>query len=278
MTETIVEIAAGALSARLLPERGGRVARLDHLTLGALLRPLDESEAFDPLAWPKAGAYPLIPFHGRIEGARFPWDGRDVRLTPHPAEPGHALHGPAHRRAWTVAEAGEARAVLRLDHGGDADWPFAFAAEQVFELTATGLAVTLTLTDPGEGAMPAGIGWHPYFPKALSISHDARRHWPRRPGTTLPSGEVTAPPAEIADRTTFLSDWTSVTLEVVDANLTLTGDAVLDHLVLHDDAPGHTCVEPVSEPANAVNLPDPAMLAPGETMRGRVVLSIEAGG
>ena len=112
-----------------------------------------------------AGSYPLVPFSNRIGHAAFSWAGCSHALLPNnPAEP-HAIHGVGWQRTWTVLKVDERQANLAYIHRADAAWPFAFAAEQVFELSDQGLALHMTLTNQSEVPMPAGLGWHPYFVK-----------------------------------------------------------------------------------------------------------------
>ena len=59
----------------------------------------------------------------------------------------NSLHGLGWQRAWTVIEAGADTAVLVHDHDGGDGWPWAYRAEQRFELGEDGLSVTLTLTN-----------------------------------------------------------------------------------------------------------------------------------
>ena len=85
------------MEARFLPENGGRMAHLVHDRFGDILVPTAGPE-FDPLNWPKAGGYPLFPFHNKLVGARFTHEGRRYEVLPHPAMVTDAQHGPAHRR------------------------------------------------------------------------------------------------------------------------------------------------------------------------------------
>ncbi len=285
----------------LLPAWGGRVASIDHDRFGALIRPVEVGDGYDPLAWPKTGAFPLIPFHGRIEDARFQWQGVEVRLAEHPGQQGHALHGPAQRRPWEIETLRPDTATLRCAYASDSDWPWDFTARQILTATADGVLLRLEIENTSATPMPAGIGWHPYFPKASRIHHDARTLWPPRAGTLFPSGQTTAlqtatpqtatpqtatpqttarhtmtSRGDVAGRTTFLSDWSLATLDYATHAIDLRGCAALGHLVIHDDPPTHTCLEPASDPANAMNLPNPLTLAPGQMLAGEVSLSVRA--
>ena len=270
-----IEIAAGRFRAVLAPEWGGRMLRLSHAEAGELLYPL-EADGFDPLRWPKGGAYPLFPYHGRIAGAAFPWEGQEVRLEPHPDASPHCLHGPAHKAAWEVTEREADAATLRHRHRPDRDWPWAFEAVQRFRLSDTGLEVRLRILNSDARAMPAGIGWHPYFAKAAELATDARSAWPHD-GAGLPTGERQSP-GNLRGGTLSLSDWSWVDLTLPAARLRIEASAALGQLVIHDP-PAYTCVEPVSHLSNAPNLPvEPpyamARLEPGAALEGEVRVSL----
>src|SRR5690606_21065580 len=69
------------------------------------------------------------------------------------------------QRPWTVLESDDTSAMLSYEHRPDASWPFAFDCSQTFRLTPDGLQMTLALTNQSAQPAPAGLGWHPYFPK-----------------------------------------------------------------------------------------------------------------
>ena len=112
------------------------------------------------------GAYPLLPFIGRLADGRLAWSGEDYALPAHPLAAPHALHGVGWERRWAVAAHAPSALTLALEHPGDEAWPFAFRAEQHFALHAWGLALTLRLTNRHGAPAPAQLGWHPYFPSA----------------------------------------------------------------------------------------------------------------
>ena len=58
-------------------------------------------------------------------------------------------------------------------------WPWPYRATQHFTLTPASLTVALTLTNEGDGPMPAGLGWHPYFPRTprTTITAAVRAVW-----------------------------------------------------------------------------------------------------
>jgi aldose 1-epimerase len=158
---TTLQLTHAALRCDLAPALGGSIAGLW----------LDDIPVLRSTPGPKlrlaraAGSYPLLPFSNRVGHATLPWAGRThALLANNPPEP-HAIHGVGWERPWSLLAVGATQARLAYSHPGDASWPFAFAAEQVFELSGQGLALHMTLTNQSDAPVPAGLGWHPYFVK-----------------------------------------------------------------------------------------------------------------
>ncbi len=158
-------IEQGRARLTLLPQVGGAV---ESFTVGGVdvLRPAAPG-ADDALL---TASFSLVPFCNRIPRGRFVFEGREVALPPNLAGHPHTLHGQGWRSAWTVERAAAGEALLSYEHAPDA-WPWAYRAEQRFQLLDAGFRAELTVINTGEMAMPAGLGFHPYFP--------------RRPGETL---------------------------------------------------------------------------------------------
>ncbi|MEQ1408405.1 aldose 1-epimerase [Neorhizobium sp. Rsf11] len=244
------------------------MTHLVHERFGDILIPTTGPE-FDPLNWPKAGAYPLFPYHNRLVGAAFEHEGRHYEVLPHPALGSDAQHGPAHRRRWHVVSHEPDRIELALNYEADADWPFDFRAVQRFVLADGRLDVELALTNTGNGTMPGGFGWHPYFAAGLgnAVSCVAAEIWPVS-SMGIPSGA--APQTRDANKpfpsegfTVFLSEWGAATATLDGgAEITLTAGPELPHLVAHR-MPAYVCLEPVSHVAGAFGFPPEAKAAAG---------------
>ncbi|MEE4361849.1 MAG: aldose 1-epimerase, partial [Pseudomonadales bacterium] len=156
----MIELTRHRQRLRLAPEQGGVVVSWCHEGR-ELLRPAP-ARLDDPR---DAAGFPLVPFSGRIALGRFRLQGMDVALPPNmPPEP-HAIHGQGWQNAWHLGHRGDDQATLVFDHRAGA-WPWAYRATQHFVLTGTGLELRLSLHNRGATAMPAGLGWHPYFPRA----------------------------------------------------------------------------------------------------------------
>src|SRR4029453_11321398 len=98
---------------------------------------------------------------------------RDCRCPPNRPPGRHAIHGHGFQTAWTVSDSGPAHAVLAHSHVPDA-CPWAYRAAQRVPLTPTRLELELTLANESDTAMPAGLGWHPYFPRTPRTTLTAR--------------------------------------------------------------------------------------------------------
>lgn len=110
----------------------------------------------------------MAPFAGRIDDARYRFDGRDYDLQP-TAAPGkrESRHGFVRDADFAVAElasdAGSARAILSTSIRGLPGYPFSINLSVSFTLDANGLALEVRMRNDGDRAAPCFFGWHPYF-------------------------------------------------------------------------------------------------------------------
>ena len=277
-----------AMKLTLLPDLGGSVGGLTYMAQD-ILRPFARTADESPL---QTAGFPLFPFSGRISEGRFAWNGRDVSLAPNFLPEPHAIHGQAWHAAWQVAEHGSNHARLVFDYRPE-DWPWAYRAEQDFRLRDDGLDLMLRLTNHGDDSMPAGLGWHPYFPRLdARVKVPVDRVWMSDEGM-IPDRLVM--PAAGAD----LSDWRMVDELDLDNAFTVSdqisciewpgrnlrvemvSDAELGHMVIYTPKQEEFfCVEPVSHAPDAVNSQHPAELTglhslePGETLSAQISLTI----
>jgi aldose 1-epimerase len=286
----------GALGVTLAPAIGGSIARFWRDGDGPaleLLRPTPPAA----LARGEPGglaSFPLVPWSNRIRAGRFAFDGRPVSLTVN--HRGHAIHGLGYRAPWTVTDRSASEVVLEHRHAA-AEWPWAYRATQRIALTPAGLHVEMLLANEGETPMPAGLGWHPYFPRTAATTLHARVTgiW-LTDAEVLPTVLVTPPrdwdPCHglAADRVALDNVFVGWDGEAVitwperEARLRMTASGPLSTLVVYTP-PGENffCVEPVSHVTEAFNLAaagvqDTGMvrIPPGETLGASFSLSPEA--
>jgi aldose 1-epimerase len=238
----------------------------------------------------------LVPYGNRIRDARFLFCGREVLETPAEGEGRHALHGHGWRHDWRVVERGEDRLVLEYDHEPDA-WPWLYRARQSFALSPEGLELTLELENRSEALMPAGLGFHPYFPRTpeATVTAATTGVW-LTDAEIMPTERTAVPPgwdlsagrrvAEVALDNVF-TGWTGeavVTWPERAARLRLmAAQPLLSFLVVYTPRErDFFCVEPASHCTDALNLAREGVaetglrvLAPGVRRAARLTLRPE---
>jgi aldose 1-epimerase len=118
-------------------------------------------------------SFPLVPFVNRVRGGSFSFRGRRVTLARNlPPDPS-PLHGQGWLAAWEVERLGQDGAELVFRHE-PGEWPWAYAAQQIFALDERGLRVDLSCTNRSDEPMPCGLGQHPYFPCTPQTRLDTR--------------------------------------------------------------------------------------------------------
>lgn len=247
----IVRLAAGDLEAELAPQAGGRIAQI---RVDGIEQLIGLERGLEAIQW---GCYPMLPWAGRIREGRFAFEGRQYQLPIN--MPPHALHGIAYALPWQVDASSDDSAELSLALPQDAHWPFGGIARQRIALRGRQLQLHLSV-QADELAMPATIGWHPWFRKPDRLIFAAPQYYPRdaQGMATLP---LAPPPLHPWDDC-FLAPEEVVLLRG-EQRVQLTSDQ--QHWVVYD-APSHaTCVEPQTGPPDAYNLA-PHVLAPHETL------------
>src|SRR6185295_4960558 len=292
----VITLRAGDAAVELAPEAGGAVTRY-WLARGAATRewlrptPAGALRAGGPY---QAAAFPLVPYSNRIREGRFSFRGQAVVEPLNRPPERHAIHGHGWQVRWEATEVRTAEVRLEYRHPAGA-WPWAYHAAQRFTLTPSSLSIALSLSNLSTTPMPAGIGWHPYFPRTprATISADVRAIW-LTDEETMPT-ELVAPSTAPLDRgmvadavaldNCFVGWSRRATIDwpELGARLVIRAEPPLDCLVVYTPA-GRPffCLEPVSHVTDAFNLApagrrDSGMLVlePGETLETAAVLTQE---
>ncbi len=253
------------------PAAGGRVGSLVVGDLEMLI-----GDGRTRLEW---GIYPMAPWAGRTRDARFTFGG--VERTLPATMPPHAIHGTVLDREWVAAEVARDACLLETDLGPD--WPFAGTATHRIELedAADGAVLRLALTvATSDAAMPAVVGWHPWFPRTLvrggpvQLAFDAGSMYEAEGG--LPTGRLVQPgPGPWDDTFTDIRG----TMEVRWPGAARIGiETSCDHVVVYDRAPQGVCVEPQTGPPDALNLGSATIVTPGRPLTATVAFHVRAGG
>ena len=282
---TLKELRLNDHTVGVLPDIGGGIAYWRWRTNGETIDLLRPTNGQDPTALDLA-CFPLLPYSNRIQHGEFHFQGRTIRLPLNFGDHPHSIHGHGWQRPWAIQRQRPAQLVLTFEHTADA-WPFDYAARQTIDLHANGLTLSLDLENRSNLPMPAGVGFHPYFPRASEarIVAGVDGVW-LTDATQLPTTHV-APPVHWRlsegltvtglDCDNVFTGWSgSARLEWHNVTMTIRASDALRHLVVYAPAgEDFFCVEPVSHQTDAVNA-DPSretglrILAPGESLHAKV--------
>jgi aldose 1-epimerase len=243
------------------PGAGGRIASLRVDGLEALV-----TDGAGPVGW---GCYPMVPWAGRVRDGVLRWRGEEHRLPTHLVPP-HAIHGTLLETPWEVAEAGVTSAVMTAQLGPP--WPFGGRAVHRVALTPQGLRAELEVHAAGR-AMPAIVGWHPWFPRVLRDAAGSAVGAPvvvdldaggmlQRGADGLPDGTIVRPiPPE---------PWDDCFVDVAGAPgvhwpgaLAVEIESDVPCWVVYTENERGVCVEPQTGPPNGLNTGEHALVEPG---------------
>lgn len=232
-------------------------------------------------------SFPLVPYANRIAHGRYAVEGQSYKLPLNFGDQPHSIHGFGWQTPWATRETAEAEARLVQTHAGDAGWPWPYQAEQRFALTPLQLSMSLSLTNKGQGAMPAGLGFHPYFvaDAATRLQFDAQGlllatldMLPEREAAADMLGDWSQP-AEVAGETLIdnaYGGWSGVAAILRGDGIAITmraAGAPWLHLY-RPPSEAFFCLEPVSHSPDAINRDGMDMLPPGATTTLTMTLSI----
>jgi len=284
----MLTLTEGASSIVVAPEYGAGVLGWLHGNTAILRRALPQAVMGNVHYM---SGFPLLPYANRIAGGRFTWDGQAYTLARNPGET-NTIHGIGRLHAWEVREAKRNAVSLSLSHPGDAAWPFALEGRLSYALNGPSLTVAISVTNRHASTAPAGLGFHPYFPKQFdaALRFNATGVW-QNGADSLPSHHGPVPPdwsyANAAPVTRSSLDncftgWDRVAETTAGpASLRIEASEAFGNLQVF--TPSWTdffCVEPVTHSPDAINRPDlpsgQAMvaLAPGETLAGTITLTL----
>lgn len=119
--------------------------------------------------------YILAPWSNRIANAELSWRGMHHLLLADWPD-GTAIHGLVKDRPWKISQRSPVSALLSCRGGGNPAFPRPFTVEVAYEVAASSLQVSVAMThatgNSRDGAMPAGIGFHPFWRRSLSVGDD----------------------------------------------------------------------------------------------------------
>ena len=241
-----IALRAGAASAIVHPDSGGRLGQLD-LGRGPVLREWEPG-----LGWAEWGCYPLLPWSNRIPDGHLAFGEIDARLKVNWADRS-AIHGLVASCAWTVAASSKDRAELIVEAVAT---PYHIRGRQTLVLEPGRMHLGLSVVNLGDAPVPVGLGIHPWF-HAGPIRLPATLKWP---GDPIPVG---APiPVERSDdfrtpRVPPVMDrcFTGLTDTSADVpGVTLSWKGPITQIVVYSGTPGWVAVEPVTMANDGIGL------------------------
>ncbi|MDF1792214.1 MAG: aldose 1-epimerase [Thalassobaculaceae bacterium] len=270
-----ITLSSGAVSVVVEPAFGGRITAFRHGDKN-IFAPVPADGSRDLAAPASCGCFPLTPWSNRIRDARLSLEGETFDLAATEIPAGHAIHGHGLRRIWS-AESDNSVARMHYAHtAGVQGWPWSYRAAQIVAVDGDGMTVTLSVLNTGEGAMPAGLGLHPYFPRTagMRVTLPVETAWPPTEAGKFPVAGGQPVPVEQDLRNPApvplgldqgYGGWArTATIAWPEAGMavTMTGEGPLEHVIVY--TPSHRdyfCIEPVTHAIDAANLAENQGLA-----------------
>lgn len=294
--ESIVELQSERWRIKLQPASGLQTQLCQIRVDGQWQHLMPDCSAQDaPLS---AANFHMLPYSNRIKDGQFGFGGAQIALD---NAKNHAIHGALRKRPWAVTERSASKVSAQYDtrQHGDVNWPWSMQAQVSYALTEHTLKSEMTLTNTGDTAMPAGMGWHPYFCRHIAGANaqlliPAEGVYPDTDGDCLPTGAPVALPefldfkaAKMLDAAQRIDHCLSgfrspAVIAWPDANVELHMQASnnCQHLVLFNPDADYFAVEPVTNANDGFNLQAKgvdagvATLQPGETLMAHMHLQL----
>lgn len=240
-------------------------ARLSSLRMAASERLVARTTGATATSW---GAYPMVPFAGRVRHGRFVHDG--VQHTLPVNMPPHAIHGTVFGSAWATVERAATHAVFSTSLG--ARWPYPAIVTHEVSVDSAQRTITCVLTVMTTArSMPAQVGWHPWFVRPAVADVDFAEMY-ERDAEHIPTGRRTTPTSGPWDDC-FTAARRSPRI-VFDDGVALRIESDCDHWVVYD-MPAHAlCIEPQSGPPDGFNIA-PQVITPDTPLRREMKLIAE---
>ena len=242
----VLTLTGDDLIVTLDPVQGGRIASIVAFGDERLVSPPLGDPAPRPSSW---GAFPMIPWAGRIQHGKFTFDGVDYDMPIN--HPPHAMHGIVYTSEWTALDAN----TMRLDLADP--WPF--GGHTIHHGSVEGNTATFRLeVHAADRPMPTMAGWHPWYRKPVDLSFTAAKMY-ERDDEDIPTGRLVDPPPGPWDDT-FTGLAGPPSLRWPDG-VTATVSSTCEHWVIFTQPDHALCVEPQTGPPNEFNM-KPQVVAP----------------
>jgi aldose 1-epimerase len=137
--------------------------------VGATLRQYTVGDAavldgFGPDEWSHSGrGQVLAPWPNRLGDGRYEFSGLRAQAALDEPERGNAIHGLVRWMAWELEGKAQNVVSAKVRLHPTPGYPFTLELRVQYRLGRGGLTVTTTAQNPGDRALPFGLGFHPYL-------------------------------------------------------------------------------------------------------------------
>ncbi|APG62046.1 hypothetical protein LPB140_03575 [Sphingorhabdus lutea] len=204
--------------------------------------------------------FTLIPFSNRIKNGGFNFHGQFYPIPPNftLADKVNPIHGYGLTAKWQIIEQDEHRVQLTLRHE-KGDWPWDFRAIQIYELLPHGFRHEIIIQNMNDTPMPAGIGYHPYFPnKDARLVHGFDGFVSENSMGVADTWSAQSDPINLQSAQTIDCDFTGMNgpLKIIwpthQVELTPSSNLPITHIYI-PAGEDYFCIEPVSHVTDAFN-------------------------
>jgi aldose 1-epimerase len=106
----------------------------------------------------------LFPFPNRIKDGKYSFEEIEYALAQNDLESHNAIHGLVAFETFELVSKTNTKAICKYVYEGHiVGYPFPYELVLTYELKNSALAFQIEVTNTGDGNMPYGFGWHPYF-------------------------------------------------------------------------------------------------------------------
>ena len=233
---------------------GARLSSIEVKNYELLVQPDSVDRSANPMSW---GAYPMVPWAGRIRNGAFSHEGTPHQLRLNKAP--HAIHGTVFDKSWDITSSTSSSVTLVTDLGEH--WPLGGSVKHSVSLRENILECQLKVT-AGRQSMPAQVGWHPWFVRPVTLTCAFSKMFVRDEHG-IPAGETVSPTPPPWDDC-FTAARTSPHLNFGNGTaITMISDC--EYWVVYDEPDHAICVEPQSGTPDAFNLA-PQVIEPGQSL------------
>ena len=106
----------------------------------------------------------LFPFPNRIKDGKYTFEEKEYTLDLNDSDSHNAIHGLVAFETFELISKTESKAVCKYIYEGQSiGYPFPYEIILSYEVKNGRLNFNIEVSNTGEGNMPYGFGWHPYF-------------------------------------------------------------------------------------------------------------------